>query len=189
MDFDNIKNEWQQQNIGSSKEVIKHVIKRDERLKKENLVVTIFCSITITILGYFVLFSVSENQISMFVVMGLMFLMGFQPIIFWMRNLPDNFMANKNSIEQLKSTRSKLKYNLLVTNIFMPIYFVVLSVLVYFYIDNLEALPDTWKIWIMIPTGVFMMTIFIYGWFKQRRKDEEEIIPLLESVEASLLEG
>jgi hypothetical protein len=88
----------------------------------------------------------------------------------------------------LKSTRSKLKYSLLVTNIFMPIYGILLSTLIYFYIDNLEAMPDTWKAWIMIPCGTIMMTLFIYGWFNQMRKDKKEIIPLLESVEKSLQE-
>lgn len=188
MDFDSIKNEWQQQNMNTSKGVVEAVIKRDEKIKKENLMVTILFSSTIFTLGIFVFPLISESQVSMFLVMGLMLLMGFQAIVFWMRNLPHNFLANKNSIEQLKSTRSRLKYNLLVTNLFMPLYFIILPTLIYFYIDNLEALPDTWKMWIMIPTGTTMMTMFIYGWFKQRQKDKEEILPLLESVEEALLE-
>lgn len=186
MDFDNIKNEWQQQNIISSKEILQQVIQRDEQLKKENLIITILFSSTIFILGTFVFSLVYNNETSMFLVMGLMFLMGFQAVVFWMRNLPHNLLANKNSIEQLESMRNRLRYGLLVTNVFMPIYFIILSILIYFYIDSLPALPDSWKIWIMIPTGTFMMTIFIYGWLKQRSKDKEEIIPLLNSIEGSL---
>jgi len=186
MNFNNIKNDWQGQSIQINGSILDKTTQRDDAVRRENLFVTILFASTIFILGNVVFPFISDDQGAMLSLGGVMFLLGCQALIFWMRNFANNAMANKNSKEQLNSIKNKLRYQLLVTNLFMPIYFILLSVLIYSYITHLEALPDNWKMWVLIPFGTFMLSMFLFGWFKQRKKDQAEVIPLLEEVKEEL---
>ncbi len=180
MNFEALQKEWRNQESPSGN-IISKIIERDEKLKKENLFITILFSSTIFILGSIV-FAFLENTTTMLVTGGMMFLLGFQAFVFWMRNLKPDFIAEQNMEKKIRQTRRHLQYQLVVTNFFMPLYCVFLSVLCYLYINHLEMLPEEWKPWIVLVTLLYILVMFLIFWRKQRRKDKDEIWPLLEEL-------
>lgn len=187
MDLHNFKNSWQEQKIDliSESETLDKVMVFNKKVEKENLSLSIIFASTIFILGFAVL-PILKSTTSMLLVSSLFFLMGFQALAFWMRNISVQRSISEAPRTFVGHLIKKLKYNLIVTKIIIPIYLLILGIIFSFYIYDLLSGFDVNGLYILMITGLcwsFLIGIFLYSWPKQRAKDETIIVPMIEELE------
>lgn len=187
MDLNKLKDSWKEQEllISGENETLDKIISLDKKLEKENLYVSIAFSSTIFILGFFV-FPLLKSTTSLLLVGALFFLMGIQAIALWMRNFSVKNSMTEAPATFIKHLIQKLKYNLSVTNIIMPLYLMLLGAIISFYIYDLLTGLEVSGLYILIIislTWSFLIGIFLYAWPKQRKKDKHVIMPMIEELE------
>ena len=190
MDLDQLKNNWQEQELKMEKDSLSYdkIIAFDKSLEKENLGISILFSATIFFIGVFVL-PILRSTTEQLLVGALFFLMGIQGFLFWMRNLNVRKSFGETPRAYIRSLIKKLKYNLSVTRFIVPIYVVLLGTIVTFYTYELLSSFDIDPIYYIIAitlTWAYLIGIFIYGWRKQRKKDQRVIIPMIAELEETL---
>ncbi|MDW3650043.1 MAG: hypothetical protein R8P61_23420 [Bacteroidia bacterium] len=190
MDLDQLKNKWQEQElkIESSTETMDKVIQFDKGLEKENLRITIMFSVTIFILGFVVL-PLLKSATEQLLIGALFFLMGFQALMLWMRNLNVRKSFAEAPAIYIKSLIKKLKFNLSVTIIITPVYLILLGTIVSLYTYKLMSSFAIDLSWIVLVNGLiwaYLLGIFIYSWGKQRKKDKTIIMPMIDELKETL---
>lgn len=190
MDLDQLKNNWQEQEMSRETESLGYdkIIAFDKGLEKENLGVSIMFSATIFILGFFLL-PILRSSTEQLLVGALFFLMGFQALVFWMRNLNVRRSFGEAPRVYIKSLIRKLKYNLAVSRYIMPIYLVLLGTIISFYTYELMSSFEIALAYIMIAiafTWAYLIGIYIFGRRKQVQKDRGVIIPMITELEEIL---
>ena len=190
MDLDQLKHNWQEQELKMEKDSLSYdkIIAFDKSLEKENLGISIMFSATIFFIGVFVL-PILRSTTEQLLVGALFFLMGIQGFLFWMRNLNVRKSFGETPRAYIRSLIKKLKYNLSVTRFIVPIYVVLLGTIVTFYTYELLSSFDIDPIYYIIAitlTWAYLIGIFIYGWRKQRKKDQRVIIPMITELEETL---
>lgn len=190
MDLDQLKNNWQEQEMSRETESLGYdkIIAFDKGLEKENLGISILFSVTIFILGFFVL-PILRSTTEQMLVGALFFLMGFQALLFWMRNLNVRRSFGEAPRVYIKSLIRKLKYNLVVSRYIMPIYLVLLGTIISFYTYELMSSFEIALAYIMIAiafTWAYLIGVFIFGRRKQIQKDQGVIIPMITELEETL---
>ncbi len=190
MDLDQLKNKWQEQElkIESSTETMDKVIQFDKGLEKENLRITIMFSVTIFILGFVVL-PLLKSATEQLLIGALFFLMGFQALMLWMRNLTVRKSFAEAPAIYIKSLIQKLKFNLSVTIIITPVYLILLGTIVSLYTYKLMSSFAIDLSWIVLVNGLiwaYLVGIFIYAWGKQRKKDKTIIMPMIDELKETL---
>ena len=190
MDLDQLKHNWQEQELKMEKDSLSYdkIIAFDKSLEKENLGISIMFSATIFFIGVFVL-PILRSTTEQLLVGALFFLMGIQGFLFWMRNLNVRKSFGETPRAYIRSLIKKLKYNLSVTRFIVPIYVVLLGTIVTFYTYELLSSFDIDPIYYIIAitlTWAYLIGIFIYGWRKQRKKDQRVIIPMIAELEETL---
>ena len=190
MNLDQLKNNWQEQEMSRETESLGYdkIIAFDKGLEKENLGVSIMFSLTIFILGFFLL-PILRSSTEQLLVGALFFLMGFQALVFWMRNLNVRRSFGEAPRVYIKSLIRKLKYNLAVSRYIMPIYLVLLGTIISFYTYELMSSFEIALAYIMIAiafTWAYLIGIYIFGRRKQVQKDRGVIIPMITELEEIL---
>ena len=190
MDLDQLKNNWQEQEMSRETESLGYdkIIAFDKGLEKENLGISILFSLTIFILGFFLL-PILRSSTEQLLVGALFFLMGFQALVFWMRNLNVRRSFGEAPRVYIKSLIRKLKYNLAVSRYIMPIYLVLLGTIISFYTYELMSSFEIALAYIMIAiafTWAYLIGIYIFGRRKQVQKDRGVIIPMITELEEIL---
>lgn len=190
MDLDQLKNKWQEQElqIESSTETMDKVIQFDKGLEKENLRITIMFSVTIFILGFVVL-PLLKSATEQLLIGALFFLMGFQALMLWMRNLTVKKSFAEAPAIYIKSLIKKLKFNLSVTIIITPVYLILLGTIVSLYTYKLMSSFAIDLSWIVLVNGLiwaYLVGIFIYAWGMQRKKDKTIIMPMIAELKETL---
>ena len=190
MDLDQLKHNWQEQELKMEKDSLSYdkIIAFDKSLEKENLGISIMFSATIFFIGVFVL-PILRSTTEQLLVGALFFLMGIQGFLFWMRNLNVRKSFGETPRAYIRSLIKKLKYNLSVTRFIVPIYVVLLGTIVTFYTYELLSSFDIDPVYYILAitlTWAYLIGIFIYGWRKQRKKDQRVIIPMITELEETL---
>ncbi len=187
MDLENLKSNWQAQAIPSTGNWMDKVQVMNQNIEKENKSVIYLFAATVFILGIACFGSayVMNSYILAFSIMAIMGLLAYQSLIFSNRVLiqPKQLMdSNKDFVDHLKK---KLRYNLLVTNWLMPLYMLLLTIIVNVYTyEILSSFELTKTSWIaMAITTLYIWGLFAFVWPKRRKKDQLEIVPLLEEME------
>ncbi|MEM6799838.1 MAG: hypothetical protein AAF696_00465 [Bacteroidota bacterium] len=183
MDLDMFKNSWQDQGLpaDSEHETMDKVIALDKGLEKENLWLSIAFSVTIFILGAFVL-PLLDSSVLQLLVGSLFFLMGFQALALWMRNISVKRAMGETPATFLKHLINKLNYNIMVTNLIIPAYLLILGSIMTFYIHFLFSGLEINPLYIWAIIGgiwAFFLGVFLYAWPRQRKKDREIILPMI----------
>ncbi|MEL6251653.1 MAG: hypothetical protein AAFR87_06545 [Bacteroidota bacterium] len=190
MDLDQLKNNWQEQELRLESENLGYdkIIAFDKGLEKENLSISILFAATIFFVGVFVL-PLLKSTTEQLLVGALFFLMGIQGFLFWMRSLNVRKSFGETPREYIRSLIKKLKYNLSVTRVIVPLYVVLLGTIVSLYAYELLSSFDIDMVYIVIVivlSWAYFIGIFIYGWRKQRKKDHKIIIPMIAELEETL---
>lgn len=190
MDLDQFKHNWQEQEMSKETESLGYdkIIAFDKGLEKENLNISIMFSATIFILGFFVL-PILRSTTEQMLVGALFFLMGFQALLFWMRNLNVRRSFGETPRVYIKSLIRKLKYNLTVSRYIMPIYLVLLGTIISFYTYELMSSFEIALAYIMIAisfTWAYLIGVYIFGRRKQLQKDRGVIVPMISELEEIL---
>jgi len=190
MDLDQLKNNWQEQELEIEKDSLSYdkIIAFDKGLEKENLGISIMFSATIFFIGVFVL-PILRSTTEQLLVGALFFLMAIQGFLFWMRSLNVRKSFGETPRAYIRSLIKKLKYNLSVTRFIVPIYVVLLGTIVTFYTYELLSSFDIDPVYYIVAitlTWAYLIGIFIYGWRKQRKKDQRIIIPMIAELEETL---
>ncbi len=185
MDINELASAWKKEQLPNALQE-KTMIEFDQlnkNIQKENTILTYLFSGTIFFLGFFV-FPLLPDQNTMIACSALWFLMGFQAILFWMRNFDVKQSMIKNPKKFISSQILKLKYNLWVTNFFMPCYLILLGLISSAYIFYLFSNSSNKLTYTIISLmWIFYITIFFFSWRKQRKKDETNIIPKINELQ------
>lgn len=189
MNLEELKHTWQQQPLPEANQatVTDRAIAFEKKTSRENTLLSTLFGGTIFCLGAIVIPFISDQPVPMVCVALLIFLMGFQAFIFWMRNVQvKKSMADQPALF-IQSQIRKLRYHLMVTNLFMPLYMGLLGMTSSVYLlEVLKPLSDS-----LIFAGIglmwgFYVWVFFYVWRKQRIKNQTEIIPLIEDLKRTL---
>lgn len=126
-----------------------------------------------------------DNLLALSLVGVVILLLIYQAILLRRRNFSVERSLQAEPIQYLEQVIQKLRYNLQVSRIHMPIYGILLASLISVYTwVVLGPTPDWVKALAVGGTLLFMVGIFIWGMRRQFRKDKTQIIPLLEELEA-----
>lgn len=194
MDLNELNAHWQQQRVPTALDqtIMKKIGNRDATLKKENLKLTYALAGTIYLTG-FVVFPLLGTSITMFLLAGIWFLIGIQVMVFWLRQTHVRKAMPHDPQQFIQAKLARLRYSLLVTNVFMPIYLVLLGVLSSLYLFHvLEGIDYTIRTTAIVVNCLFYVIVFFAVWKKQRARDTSSIIPHiqeLESVKAGYANG
>ncbi|MDX2245923.1 MAG: hypothetical protein SF052_04045 [Bacteroidia bacterium] len=185
MDFNELSAQWQQKKLPSTLDQVmfEKITHFEEQLKKENTKLSYWLAGTIYLTGMIALPFI-KSETGVFPLMGIWFLVGIQTMLFWFRqtNIHKSMAGNPARFVEVKL--SKLKYNLLVTNLFMPIYMILLGIFSSFYINHILEGVDRYIVISGIGfTWLFYAMIFYITWRKQWKKDSETITPQIIELE------
>lgn len=186
MNINQLMNEWQQQEIPAplAKKTMEQAQQLDKRIRKENTWLTYLLAGTIFFLMYFVFPLILNHTLVVCLFMAVIFLIGLQAMILWHRNIQADQAMVLSPTKYLTYQIKKLRYNLLVTNFFTPLYLVLLGALMSAYQYHLLQAYSITIAWGSIAIlWLFLIVVFYFGWKKQRQKDKEEVIPLLKDLE------
>jgi len=184
MTIEELSAQWQVNKVPQqlNEDFLQNLNYLDAEIKKENLKISYILSGTIYVTGIFV-FPILLDSTSMLVMAALWFLIGFQAMVFWFRQAAVKKGINLQPEKFVTAKVAKLKYSLLVTNVFMPIYMFLLAVLTNLYIYNvLSSLSSTIVYSIIVGNCLFYAVLFIIFWRKQRQKNKVEISPKIEEL-------
>lgn len=185
MDFNELNAQWQERKVPSEldQDILEKIKTFDSTLKKENLKLTYWLAGTIYLTGCIV-FPFLKTSMSMFLMAGVWFLIGFQAIVFWLRQST----LKQSMIDQperfINAKLSKLGYNLLVTNVFMPVYLILLGILSSLYLSNvLIGVGHVIISFVVVFNCLFYIIVFSVFWKRQRKRDFESIAPQIKELE------
>lgn len=191
MDLQELKNTWQGQSVPSNLEekIWKESVAFNKALEKENAQVSYLFGGTIFFLGVVVMSFIGGNSYIMQLIAALIFCMGIQAFFLWMRNSAVSKAMSEAPIVFIDKQITKLKYNLLVTNVISPIYVLLIGGISTLYTyEILDGFSPIVVHSILGGMWLFFVGIFWYGWRKQRKKDVETVIPMLRELEQARAE-
>ncbi|MEZ4772626.1 MAG: hypothetical protein R3D00_05530 [Bacteroidia bacterium] len=179
MDFNELSAQWQQKKLPLQLDqaMAEQITHFEAQLKKENTRISYWLAGTIYLTGILVLPFI-KNQTAAFPLIGIWFLIGIQTMIFWFRQTNIHKSMAGDPARFVKTQLSRLRYNLLVTNVFMPLYTVLLGILSSFYLHAiLDGVDKNIVTGGIIFTWLFYAAVFYLAWSQQRKKDTRIIIP------------
>jgi len=184
MELNDLNMKWQETKIPSEldQSILEKMNSFESSLKKENLKLSIWLAGTIYLTGLFV-FPFLETSSSMILMAGIWLLIGILAIVFWMRQSTVKRNIINKPQQYIDAKLSKLKYNLMVTNVFMPLYIILLGTLSSLYISNVLEGVDNVIVYAAIAFNcIFYILVFLVFWKKQRKRDSESVIPQIEEL-------
>ncbi|MFK7922792.1 MAG: hypothetical protein AB8H47_12585 [Bacteroidia bacterium] len=126
-----------------------------------------------------------DNLLALGLVGFVVLLLIYQAVLLHRRNFSVERSLEAEPTQYLEQVIQKLRYNLQVSRIHMPIYGILLGSLISVYTwVVLGPTPDWIKALAVGGTLLFIVVIFVWGMRRQYRKDKAQIIPLLEDLEA-----
>ncbi|MEM8908344.1 MAG: hypothetical protein AAGD05_10905 [Bacteroidota bacterium] len=184
MNFKELSAKWQQEKMppSLSRIMLTRFIEQEDQLRKENLKLSYWLAGSIYLTGFIAMpFITSEKLI--LILSGIWLLLTVQAMVFWFRQMHIDKAMIDHPIQFIEAKLSKLKFNLLVTNVFIPIYVLLLGLLssCYLYIV-LESLDPKIVLFIIGLTWLFYGIVFFFSWTKQRKKDAAQIIPQIKAL-------
>ncbi|MEL7534440.1 MAG: hypothetical protein AAFN10_24250 [Bacteroidota bacterium] len=125
-----------------------------------------------------------DNLLALGLVGLVIVLLAYQTIVLRRRSLAVAESIEKQPGKYLDQMIKKLRYNLQVSKVYMPIYGLLLASLIGVYTwVVLGPTPDWIKALAIGGTLLIMAGIFVWGMRRQGRKDREQLLPLLEKLE------
>lgn len=191
MNFEAIKQDWKTLQAGKGMKypvMEETLLTKIERLQAkiifQNLLVSIAFGLTFMVLGWGFSHFRNHNEMVAGSIIGMGILLILTMFIFWKRVL---FWRNRDfgaaTIRFIDIALRKLRFNLQVTRIFMPLYGLFLTTMVVLYEWGvLTGLSMQSKRLIIGGTIMFNLLVFTIGIYRRRRKDEQQIVPLMEEL-------
>lgn len=184
MNFEELSSQWQQKKTPANLEnvILEKITNFDEQLKKENTRITYWLIGVIYITGITILPFISDKK-TMLLLGGIWFLIGIQSMIFWFRQINLNKSMIDNPMNFIDANLSKLNYNKFVTNLFMPLYMLLLGILSSYYLNEvLDGISKVIIILSILCNWIFYLVIFYLIWNRQRKRDQILINPQIKEL-------
>ncbi|MEM6344416.1 MAG: hypothetical protein AAF927_11075 [Bacteroidota bacterium] len=126
-----------------------------------------------------------DNLLALTLVGLVIVLLAYQTMVFRRRELAVADSLEAQPVQYLDSMIQKLRYNLRVSKLHMPIYGILLGSLIGIYTWVVLGPTSDWIKALAIGGMLLIMAgIFVWGMRRQGRKDRDELIPLLAELEA-----
>lgn len=199
-DFSKIQKSWQK--IGApnykldtgSETLFLELVKLKKKIVRANITMSILFAFNFIVFGWlWSHFPIGSRNPEFHIGLGLvtvliavtLFVMWFR-VLFW--NTPAFMTAN--TLQFLQKMIRKLRYYKWITNFYMPVYLVLLGIALAIYFNDVFA--NASLLFKSIGYGLsfsWVIGMGFYSWVKKRRKNQQEIDPILEQlkqVESSL---
>ncbi len=154
----------------------------EKNIKKENISISYWMASTIYITGIVAMPFILDDLAILFLG-AIWFLVGLQAFIFWGRQFRFNNSFTEGPLHFIDKKIKSLKCNLMVTNLFMPMYTVLLAIfsLCYLYtlLDGLNRILVNLIAALLL---LFYLLTFIVVWRRRRKKDAADILPLIKNL-------
>lgn len=187
MNLEQYQQTWQAQTLPDLDE--KTLLRQTEEMaaviEKQNRKVsfTLFGTIVYLLLvgGIFL----RDNLFALGLVGLVIVLLAYQAIILRRRKLAVEHSLEEQPTQYLEQMINKIRYNLRVTKVHMPIYGLLLGTLIGVYTWVVLGPTAEWiKALAIGGTLILMSGIFVWGMRRQSKKDREQLIPLLKELES-----
>lgn len=179
MYFDKLSEEWQDSKmpINLDQSTYQKMMSFEGQLQKENTKLTYWLAGTIYLTACITLPFLDSEKL-MLTLGGIWFLLGVQAVLFWFRQMHIAQAIEDKPLRFIDAKLAKLQYNLLVTNLFMPLYMLLLATLSSYYMYHvLSGVELKVVVTVIALTLLFYILVFVLSWRRQRKKDKELILP------------
>ncbi len=191
MNLEDFKSNWQNQKspkeirTAKTNELVEKMKHFDQKITRQNWLTSLAFAVTsIALIGFYFTFK-DFGPIFYGTIIGVILLMGISMVLFWKRKVLSKQQDFSQESKQFIDGRiAQLEYNKNITRIYMPIYAIVLTSLLMFYIGEVGQLMErNHRLMAYGVTLTYIIGIMIYGMRKQYRKDREIIDPMLEELQ------